>query len=494
MVNSSDSEFEDVEEEQVQAAKATRRKHGISKENFWKVKAHNAKRTQRPAEGAANSRGSRQHMEVDPHDPNQAEAVRAQNAVRNPNQARAGGSKHQGGATVGATALVRHPQDHTITADGFIFSKVYHLILRTIAPRMFTKAFTAGATSIPAHYIMGLYCFDPAQPKQYMSEFEMNMVKNFTQTNQYNVKYKKLWGHASILGPGSPFIANTTATAATNSQITMARMSGRGLDKVVPLEAGEIVMPDLGVDPTSFTLTTDKTAGFRDAEWWGKQVGTLAAAPNVAGGFTVVKSPPADLGYVKYTHIAGIPFETSATATTIKPPMLGKLMDEMDISESPGSLFAFEEHPNFYIDNQQLQKINCTVNQDYNTQVTLPAAVGDTTVALQSGTIATTTLNLPAANSDLGYITSNNVLMVGGKNHIAEHAMDKHYVYPVPPPTTDESLIQECNLYMIYECGCEISIRSDTIHQTGKTAALGSAFANTAYRGYGNHAYGAPLE
>ena len=157
-------------------------------------------------------------------------------------------------------------------------------------------------------------------------------------------------------------------------------------------------------------------------------------------------------------------------------------------------MFSFEEHPDFYLRTQALGVQNLTINQDYNTKVQLPAAPGGTcTAVFQSGTTAADIL-IPTATTDV-HITSTNTFMAGGSQHIAHHTMDKHYVYLVPPPTTDESLIQEANMYITYECGMEVSLRADMLSQKNQTMALGQGrilgYSQSSY--VGNTVFATPI-
>lgn len=399
------------------------------------------------------------------------------------------------GTGVGKATLVRGPMDHTLTADGFKFSKLYHLVLRTVSPMVKFKSSIPTSGAMFLSFVYGLFCFDPSEIKQYINSMETAWLGNM----DCNMKVSRISGVAKVLGPGAPFIANATATAATNSQITLSRMTATGLERVTPIVKAKITMPDIGTVPTAVKETYTDTAGSKDAGWWTFQKAKVASAP-AANAFVAMTSPNSDMGYVTYNQIGALEGSAAFNATSFDPPNIGKLMQESDVADTPGSLFSFEHHPEFFLKLQGLglnaaphtQKL---VNADYSTSHTLPATAGAVTTSLAGGYSGFEDY-LPLANgTDDVWINTSNTYMVGGKEHTVNHALPYEYVFLVPPPTTDESLIQECNLYITYQTEMEIAVRFDTLAAANTTtSALGNARIWRNMNQGGNQYFATPLD
>jgi hypothetical protein len=366
-----------------------------------------------------------------------------------------------------------------------------------MAPILKCYPYAEGATSCHAALVNGIFVFDPAEMKQYISLPESEWIQNIAKAN---VKLDKIWGHMKMLGPGAPYIANAASTAATNSQLTMCRMTATGLERAIPIAKGRVVMPNLGVTASDWIEAATQPIGARDAGWWNLQhcVSTGNTVPG--GSILPLVSPPADLNFNNYIQVAGLSCQKkTGPGFDMYTPQLGRLMSSMDIANNDTDIFSFEHHPDYYFKCQPCilsgpQKAGRDINSDYTVRQFFPQdGTSPVTASLQSGSLQNRDL-FPEPTQDY-QITSNNHFMVGGNERITRHTLPLEYIYPVPPPTTDESLVQEANLYVIYECGMEVSLRFDTSMPNYTTAALGHAqlFADNVSTSNSNSIFAAPI-
>lgn len=241
------------------------------------------------------------------------------------------------------------------------FKNVHHFVLQTFKPRIQCKLTNAANTDRQMNYLIPNFCFDTGELGQYMTDRLLEEIKRHTSGQAPNlVKVKRVAGKLSQFGINAPFIAGTSDQAATNSGCAMAIMLGQDLHKRMMTKKGKVKLDaSAGGLPTVQTFTaasqtassTGLVTGTQGCNNW-EAIGRMALpaipAQTVAGDIYVEPiSSPSDSDFQYYEQIMTAPIPIAKTAKItgdyVSLPKMSPEMTEVDVTESQGTLFQWNE-------------------------------------------------------------------------------------------------------------------------------------------------------
>ena len=405
--------------------------------------------------------------------------------------------------------LMRSPYDNHRIFHIRGFKTVHHFVVDTFKHRYQTRP--APDISAPNNWmeliqLIPNYSFDTGDRGMYMQDRLINEIRRHCdptinpQFGRNNCFIERAKGNVKLVGINAPFISSTTDQAATNSGVTLTAMVGKDLHERTKIWYGEMDITRSGSGlPTPTVLNINQNQYLADGslnrlqyhtDWKTYrqfQIPKLTASTTVqVGDFN---SQSTDTSYQWYRHVGCpsqiVPF-TTKDSTQIEFPPISDMMHEIDLTESQGELFSWDEKCDSLLDFSDgifnENQADVTIPLDHAVGAVFPKNTAAKADDIPVPTLATTTPSHlhpaydgldnfptnPTYQSTLWYgkfLKSGNYIDFKGGDRLKEpKTMPVMHFFPINPPTMSTADGQHVVTQLILECEIDLRFEMDLRH------------------------------
>lgn len=295
-----------------------------------------------------------------------------------------------------------------------------------------------GSSSVPIA-VWPMYTFNVGNLGFYIDSYARLRLSQILQSN-LNIRVKNIKGSLKTVGITAPFVTAADGQSSTNSQLTATALVGHGLERLTGLVEGNITIPSSGtIRPTKFESPLEG-----DGKWWAK---TAVAQTGITTNNTIfpLTERVGSCQFKEYDRVSANVVNNPISLEVETENNCTKHMTSIDLTQSQGEILSwdYQMHDSFL----GVKSFSTVQNQ-----LQFDCAPDFAYLKDNASTIAQVP-NFRSTGDQVGFLDSSKINKFFMTNYNADYAgaggarhqtlPPKAYLQLVPPPTIDETKIQD---------------------------------------------------